>query len=125
VLSRRTPVTVLRANGSVWLRKVTYMADSHRAGQDVIVVQDDTTISIADLDGTMLIEHTRATPGLTYVGNGRPRGRPPQKKQPHRHRCLETSQSPVPPVAVSTRFTVREPPARSGPSIGIGDGCRS
>jgi putative transposase len=66
----------LRENGSFRLSKVTYMVDGQRAGQDVLVVEDGNQILVADLEGTILIEHTRAAPGVTYVGNGRPRGRP-------------------------------------------------
>ncbi|WP_157001130.1 integrase core domain-containing protein [Agromyces laixinhei] len=68
----------LRGNGSIRLRKITYMVDGQRAGDDVLVIDDDDTITIADLDGTVLIEHTRPTPGIKYVGNGRPRGRRPR-----------------------------------------------
>jgi transposase InsO family protein len=81
-LPEDTRVMQLRKNGTIRLHKVTYMVDGHRAGQDVIVVQDDTTITIADLEGTILIQHTPAAPGLTYIGNGRPRGRRPQTTTP-------------------------------------------
>ena len=75
-MPENTRVLRLRENGSIRLRKVTYMVDGQRAGQDVIVVEDGTQILVADLEGTILIEHSRAAPGVTYVGNGRPRGRP-------------------------------------------------
>ena len=68
----------LRPNGAIRLRKVTYMVDGQRAGEDVLVVQDDDKILITDLQGTILIEHTRPAPGVSYVGNGRPRGRRPK-----------------------------------------------
>lgn len=68
----------LRANGSVRLRKVTYMIDGQLAGQDILVIENGDSIIFADLDGTVLIEHTRPAPGVKYVGNGRPRGRRPQ-----------------------------------------------
>ncbi|WP_298228524.1 hypothetical protein [Gryllotalpicola sp.] len=73
----------LRANGSVRPRKVTYMIDGQLAGQDTLVIENGDSIIFADLDGTVLIEHTRPASGVKYVGNGRPRGRRP--------RTLETS----------------------------------
>jgi len=73
-----TRVMRLRRNGGIRLRKVTYMVDSQRAGEEVLVVQDGDKILIADLQGTILIEHTRPAPGIRYVGNGRPRGRRPK-----------------------------------------------
>ena len=72
----------LRENGSIRLRKVAYMVDGQRAGENVIIVVDGTQILIADLGGTILIEHTRAAPGVTYVGNGRPRGRRRRTTEP-------------------------------------------
>jgi transposase InsO family protein len=81
-LPEDTRVMRLRENGGFRLRRVTYMVDGRRAGQDVIVVEDGTQILVADLEGTILIEHTRAAPGVAYVGNGRPRGRPRQPPEP-------------------------------------------
>jgi hypothetical protein len=41
-----------------------------------VVVIDGDTITVTDLHGEILIEHTRPAPGVTYVGNGRrPGGR--------------------------------------------------
>jgi putative transposase len=68
----------LRPNGAIRLRRVTYMVDGQRAGQEVLVVQGGDTITVADLHGEILIEHTRPAPGIHYVGNGRPRGRRPK-----------------------------------------------
>ena len=76
-----TRVTRLRQNGSIRLREVTYMVDGRRAGEEVLVVQDGEKILVTDLQGTILIEHTRPTPGIGYVGNGRPRGRRPKTLQ--------------------------------------------
>ncbi len=77
-LTDDTRVMRLRQNGAIRLRKITYMVDGQRAGEEVLVVQDGDKILIADLQGTILIEHTRPAPGITYVGNGRPRGRRPK-----------------------------------------------
>jgi transposase InsO family protein len=74
----RTRVMRLRPNGSIRLRKVTYMVDRQRAGEQVFVIEDTTTILITDPEGTVLIEHTRPGEGIHYVGNGRPRGRRPR-----------------------------------------------
>jgi putative transposase len=73
----------LRKNGDIQLRGVTYMVDSRRAGQPVLVIEDIDTILFTDPDGTLLIEHARPAPGITYVSNGRPRGRRlPQPDEP-------------------------------------------
>ena len=48
--------------------------------QQVLVITDADEITVADLDGEVLIDHTRPQPGVTYVGNGRPRG--PRSKNP-------------------------------------------
>ena len=49
--------------------------------QQVLAIVDGDKITVADLDGEILIEHTRPAPGTTYVGNGRPRG-PRQDPEP-------------------------------------------
>ena len=53
------------------------MVDGTRAGEEVLVVQDGDKILVVDRYGEILIEHTRPAPGITYVSNGRPRGRRP------------------------------------------------
>jgi len=52
-------VLKLRPNGTIRLRRVTYMVDGQRAGDEVLVAEDGDTIIISDLAGTVLIEHTR------------------------------------------------------------------
>jgi len=76
-----TRVMRLRPDGAIRLRKVTYMIDGTRAGDQVLVVQDGDKTLVADLHGEILIEHTRPAPGIKYVGNGRPRGRRPRTPQ--------------------------------------------
>jgi putative transposase len=49
--------------------------------QHVLVIIDDDTITVADADGVVLIEHTRPAPGTTYIGNGRPRGPRPNQAE--------------------------------------------
>jgi len=58
--------------------KVHYKVDGRCALEEVLVITDGDKITVADLDGEILIEHSRPGPGVTYVGNGRPRG--PQPK---------------------------------------------
>lgn len=67
----------VRANGTIRLQRVAYMIDSRRAGHEILAITDGDTILITDLDGEVLIEHTRPAPGTKYVGNGRPRGPKP------------------------------------------------
>ena len=81
-LGEDTRVMRLRPNGAIRLRKVTYMVDGQRAGEEVLVIQNGDKILVTDLQGTILIEHTRPAPGINYVGNGRPRGRRPKTLEP-------------------------------------------
>jgi len=61
-----TRVKKLTSAGSFWLAGVHYMVGGPHGFQQVLV--------ITDLEGEILIEHTRPAPGVTYVGNGQPRG---------------------------------------------------
>jgi transposase InsO family protein len=72
MLADDTRVMRLRKTGCIRLRKVTYRVDGERAGEDVIVVEDGTRILIADLEGTILIEHTRPAPGVTSSATADP-----------------------------------------------------
>ncbi|WP_433017680.1 integrase core domain-containing protein [Kribbella sp. CA-294648] len=76
-----TFVKKLAANGVFMLNKVQYMVDGRRGFQQVLVITAGDKITVADLDGEILIEHTRPAAGVTYVGNGRPRG-PRQDPEP-------------------------------------------
>ncbi len=49
--------------------------------QQVLVIVDGDHITVADLDGDILIEHTRPAPGITYVGNGRPPDHAPKLRK--------------------------------------------
>jgi transposase InsO family protein len=69
-----THVTTLTSAGGLRLAGITYQVDGRRGFEQVLVVIDGDTITVADLDGEVLIEHTRPAPGVRYVGNGRPRG---------------------------------------------------
>ncbi|CUR59638.1 Integrase, catalytic region (fragment) [metagenome] len=69
-----TRVRKLTSAGTFMLSRVTYMVDGQHGFQQVLVITDGDTITVADLDGEILIEHTRPAPGVRYVGNGRPRG---------------------------------------------------
>jgi putative transposase len=77
-----TRVRTVSTAGTIGLDSVTYMVDAQRAFHQVLVVRDDDTIIITDLHGEVLAEHTRPTPGINYVGNGRPRGPRPKTEQP-------------------------------------------
>ncbi|OBG31459.1 integrase [Mycolicibacter heraklionensis] len=67
--------------GTIGLDSVTYMVDRHHAFERVLVVPVGDKIIITDIDGEVLAEHTRPSPGTTYVGNGRPRGSRPKPEQ--------------------------------------------
>ena len=76
-LPEGTRVTRIRTNGTIRRKKVAYMVDASRRGQEVLVVIEAERIIVADLAGEILIEHTKAAPGIKYIGNDRPRGRRP------------------------------------------------
>ena len=69
-----TIVKKLTSNGVFILNKVQYMDDGRRGFQQVLVITAGDKITVTDLEGEILIEHTRPAPGVTYVGNGHPRG---------------------------------------------------
>lgn len=69
-----TRVMTLSTAGTFMLAGVYYKVDGRLACEHVLVVTDGEHITVADLDGEILIEHTRPTPGVRYVGNGKPRG---------------------------------------------------
>lgn len=75
-LSADTQAKRLTSIGGFYLDKVNYMVDGGRAYQTVLVVTAGEKIIVTDLNGEILIEHTRAAPGTKYVGNGRPPGGP-------------------------------------------------
>jgi hypothetical protein len=72
-----TQVKKLTTAGTFSLNKVHYKVDGRRALEAVLVITDGDKITVTDLHGEILIEHTRPGPGVTYVGNGRPRGPQP------------------------------------------------
>ena len=69
-----TRVKKLTSAGTFWLAGVHYMVGGPYGFQQVLIITDGDKITVADLEGEILIEHTRPAPGVTYVGNGRPRG---------------------------------------------------
>jgi len=71
-------VRTLTTAGTFMLAGVTYKVGGRYGLQQVLIATDDDAIIVADLDGEVLIEHTRPTPGVKYVGNGKPRGSHPK-----------------------------------------------
>jgi len=67
----------LQANGSLSLERVQYMVSSRLARQEVRVTLQGDRVIVADLDGVVIIEHTRPPFGVRYVSNGR--GKPQRK----------------------------------------------
>lgn len=74
-------VMTLNTAGTFLLAGVRYKVDGGLACRQVLVAVDGDTITVADLDGEVLIEHTRPEPGVRYVGNGRPRGQRPKSDE--------------------------------------------
>ena len=69
-----TRVTTLNTAGTFMLAGVSYKVDGRLAYEQVLVVTDGDNITVSDVHGEVLIEHTRPQPGVRYVGNGQPRG---------------------------------------------------
>lgn len=72
-----TVVKTLTSAGVFMLNKVFYNVGARHGFEQVLVIADGDDIgdkiTVTDLHGQILIEHTRPSPGTTYVGNG---GRP-------------------------------------------------
>jgi transposase InsO family protein len=77
-----TQVRKLNTAGVFTLNSVHYLVDGQRGLQRVLVITEGDKITVADLQGEILIEHTRPAPGVTYVGNGRPTGGRPKNTAP-------------------------------------------
>jgi transposase InsO family protein len=73
-----TRIRKVATTGNIALDKVFYKVDVDYAFQHVLVVTDGDTITVTDMQGEILAEHTRPAPGITYVGNGRPPGTRPK-----------------------------------------------
>ena len=69
----------LSTAGTFRLDSVTHLVGGQHGLQHVLVVTDGDALTITDLDGEILAEHTRPAPGVTYAGNGRPPGPTPQR----------------------------------------------
>lgn len=76
-----TYVKRLSTAGTFTITGVHYKVDGQRGLEQVLVATDGDKITVADLDGEVLIEHTRPAPGVRYVGNGRPRGGRPNNDE--------------------------------------------
>ncbi|MGF0326243.1 integrase core domain-containing protein [Gordonia hongkongensis] len=73
-------VRTVSTSGTISVDAVTYMVDVDHTFDQVLVAADDDTIVIANTYGEVLVTHPRPAPGITYVGNRRPRGPRPTKK---------------------------------------------
>jgi putative transposase len=81
-LPANTHIRTVTTAGTVSLDAIRYKVDAQRAFEQVLVVDIGNTIVITDLHGEVLAEHTRPTPGVNYVGNGRPSGPHPKTEEP-------------------------------------------
>jgi transposase InsO family protein len=77
-----TYLRALNSAGTFRLATTTYKVGPQHRFEQVLVITDGDKITVADLHGEILIEHTRPAPGITYVGNGRPPGPRPKTPQP-------------------------------------------
>jgi putative transposase len=73
-----TVVKKLTSAGAFYLDKTQYLVGAQYSFQQVLVITNGNktgdTITVTNLEGEILIEHTRPAPGTAYVGNGRPPG---------------------------------------------------
>lgn len=77
-LPEGTTMKRLSTAGTFRLDSVTYLVAGRYGLQHVLVVTDGDALTITDLDGEILAQHTRPAPGVTYVGNGRRPGTRPK-----------------------------------------------
>lgn len=73
-----TRIRKLSTAGTFMLAGVNYKVDGRHGLKEVLVITDGVTITVVDLQGEILVEHTRPAPGVTYVGNGRRPGTRPK-----------------------------------------------
>lgn len=83
----------LTSAGTFWLAGVHYMVGGPHGFQQLLVITAGDKITVADLEGAILIEHAQPAPGVKYVGNGRHPGRNPRPR--NRHRSPDTELSPM------------------------------
>ena len=69
-----TRVKKLTSQGTFYLDKVHYKVGGRHGLEHVLVITHADNITVTDLQGEVLAEHTRPAPGITYVGKGLPRG---------------------------------------------------
>jgi transposase InsO family protein len=73
-----TRIRTVATTGNITVDKVFYKIDVRHAFEQVLVITHGDNITVTDLNGEILVEHTRPAPGVTYVGNGRPSGPRPK-----------------------------------------------
>jgi transposase InsO family protein len=73
-----TLVRKVSSAGTINVDKVFYKIDVEHRFTQVLAITDGDKLTITDLQGELLAEHTRPAPGVTYVGNGRPPGPRPK-----------------------------------------------
>jgi putative transposase len=71
-----TSLKKLTSAGTFWRDGVHYRVGGQHGFERVLVIANSHTITVVDLNGEVLVEHTRPGPGIRYVGNGRPPGGP-------------------------------------------------
>jgi len=59
------------------LGSVRYLVGGEHGFEQILLIVNDDHITVADLEGEILIEYPRPARGITYVSNGRPPGTRP------------------------------------------------
>ncbi|AXH37566.1 transposase (plasmid) [Humibacter sp. BT305] len=70
-----TTTRSLNSIGTFRLDGVTYMVSAHYRYETVLILVDGDDVIVTSAQGEVLAEHIRPAAGVTYVGNGRPKGR--------------------------------------------------
>lgn len=64
------------------LARVTYMVGGQHGFKQVLIDTIGEHVTVTDLHGEILIEHTRPAAAVTYVGNGKKPGPRPDSSPP-------------------------------------------
>ena len=75
-----TRVRKINSAGVIHIDKVFYKLDVDHAFKQALVITNGDQFTVTDFDGEVIAEFTRAEPGVTYVGNGRPPGTRPKNR---------------------------------------------
>lgn len=71
-------ISRVEQGGGIRVDGVRYQIGADRAGEPIHVMSEIDTVTFIDSAGTVILKQPKPAPGITYVSNGRPRGRQPR-----------------------------------------------